>query len=77
MPLSHEVNTEAPRSGAVCNYHQIKVNQTLIKDLVELCLSLKKEIVELRKDIDKNSERINYIYDYTVKKKEKDDGKWF
>lgn len=68
MPLSHETNS---------NHHQIKVNQNLIKELSILCLVLKKEIVEMRKDIDKNTEKINYIYDYTVKKKEKEDAKWF
>jgi hypothetical protein len=68
MPLSHETNS---------NHHQIKVNQNLIKELSILCLVLKKEIVEMRKDIDKNTEKINYIYDYIVKKKEKEDAKWF
>lgn len=65
MPLSHETNSN------------LKVNQNLIKELSILCLVLKKEIVEMRKDIDKNTEKINYIYDYTVKKKEKEDAKWF
>lgn len=68
MPLSHETNS---------NHHQIKVNQNLIKELSILCLVLKKEIVEMRKDIDKTTEKINYIYDYIVKKKEKEDAKWF
>ena len=68
MPLSHEINS---------NYHNIKVNQNLIKELSVLCLVLKKEINELRQDIDKNTEKINYIYDYTVKKKEREDAKWF
>lgn len=68
MPLSHEINS---------NYHNIKVNQNLIKELSVLCLVLKKEINELRQDIDKNTEKINYIYDYTVKKKEREDNKWF
>jgi len=68
MPLSHEINS---------NQHNIKINQNLIKELSVLCLVLKKELDELRKDIDKNTEKINYIYDYTVKKKEKEDAKWF
>tara|TARA_R110000822_G_scaffold8902_3_gene35044 strand:- start:1638 stop:1880 length:243 start_codon:yes stop_codon:yes gene_type:complete len=75
LGLSHETNS---------NHHLIKVNQNLaqhnfvlIKELSILCLVLKKEIVEMRKDIDKNTEKINYIYDYTVKKKEKEDAKWF
>ena len=68
MPLSHEVNS---------NQHNIKINQTLIKDLSVICMVLKKEIDELRKDTDKNTEKINYIYDYIVKKKEREDSKWF
>lgn len=68
MPLSHEINS---------NQYNIKINQNLIKELSVLCLVLKKELDELRKDIDKNTEKINYIYDYTVKKKEKEDAKWF
>ena len=68
MPLSHEVNS---------NQHNIKINQTLIKDLSVICIVLKKEIDELRKDTDKNTEKINYIYDYIVKKKEREDSKWF
>lgn len=68
MPLSHEINS---------NQHNIKINQNLIRELSVLCLVLKKELDELRKDIDKNTEKINYIYDYTVKKKEKEDAKWF
>jgi len=68
MPLSHEINS---------NQHNIKINQNLIKELSVLCLVLKKELDELRKDIDKNTEKINYIYDYTVKKKEREDAKWF
>lgn len=73
--LSHEVNS---------NQHNIKINQTLIRDLgvlaehtKGLCIVLKKEIDELRKDTDKNTEKINYIYDYIVKKKEREDAKWF
>ena len=65
LGLSHETNSN------------LKVNQNLIKELSILCLVLKKEIVEMRKDIDKNTEKINYIYDYIVKKKEKEDAKWF
>ena len=75
MPLSHEVNS---------NQHNIKINQTLakhngvlIKDLSVICIVLKKEIDELRKDTDKNTEKINYIYDYIIKKKEREDAKWF
>jgi len=68
LGLSHETNS---------NHHLIKENQNLIKELSILCLVLKKEIVEMRKDIDKNTEKINYIYDYIVKKKEKEDAKWF
>jgi len=66
--MSHEVNS---------NQHNIKINQTLIRDLAVLCLVLKKEINEMRKEIDTNTERLNYIYDYTVKKKEREDAKWF
>lgn len=68
MPLSHEINS---------NQHNIKINQNLIRELSVICLVLKKEINELRQDIDKNTEKINYIYDYTVKKKEREDAKWF
>lgn len=68
MPMSHEVNS---------NQHNIKINQTLIKDLSVICIVLKKEIDELRKDTDKNTEKINYIYDYIIKKKEREDAKWF
>ena len=72
LGLSHETN-----SNLKVNQNLAQHNFVLIKELSILCLVLKKEIVEMRKDIDKNTEKINYIYDYTVKKKEKEDAKWF
>ena len=66
LGLSHETN-----SNLKVNQNLAQHNFVLIKELSILCLVLKKEIVEMRKDIDKNTEKINYIYDYTVKKKEK------
>ena len=61
MPLAHEINS---------NSHNIKINQTLIKEV-------KSDIVEIRKDIDKMIEKITFIYNYIVKKKEKEDARWF
>ncbi len=61
MPLSHEINSP---------HHQVKINQTLIREV-------KSDISELRKDLDKMNEKITFIYNYIVKKKEKEDAKWF
>ena len=61
MPLAHEINS---------NSHNIKINQTLIKEV-------KSDIVEIRKDIDKMNAKITFIYNYIVKKKEKEDARWF
>ncbi len=69
MPLSHEINTQGPY-GSVRNHHNIKVNQNLIREL-------KSDVKSLKEDIDKMDEKINFIYNYIVKKKEKEDAKWF
>jgi len=69
MPLSHEINTQGPY-GSVRNHHNIKVNQNLIREL-------KSDVKSLKEDIDKMDEKINFIYNYIVQKKEKEDAKWF
>lgn len=69
MPLSHEINTQGPY-GSVRNHHNIKVNQNLIREL-------KTDIKSLSQEIDKMNEKINFIYNYIVQKKEKEDAKWF
>ena len=61
MPLSHEINS---------NFHNIKINQNLIKEM-------KTEISQLKKDIDSMNDKIIFIYNYIVQKKEKEDAKWF
>lgn len=61
MPLSHEINS---------NFNNIKINQNLIREL-------KSDIKSLKEDIDKMNENINFIYNYIVKKKEKEDARWF
>jgi peptidoglycan hydrolase CwlO-like protein len=61
MPLSHEINTP---------HHQVKINQSLIKEV-------KNDVIELRKDLDNMNEKITFIYNYIVKKKEKEDARWF
>ena len=65
MPLSprrsREINTP---------HHQVKINQSLIKEV-------KNDIIELRKDLDNMNEKITFIYNYIVKKKEKEDARWF
>ena len=61
MPLSHEINSP---------HHQVKINQSIIKEV-------KSDVIELRKDIDKLNEKITFIYNYIVKKKEKEDARWF
>lgn len=68
MPLSHEINS---------NHHNIKVNQNLIRELKSDIKSLSQGQASLREDIDKMNEKINFIYNYIVKKKEKEDAKWF
>lgn len=50
--------------------HQVLINQSLIKNM-------RKDIDNLRKDIDKLDEKITFIYNYIVKKKEKEDARWF
>jgi len=69
MPLSHEINTQGPY-GSVRNHHNIKVNQNLIREL-------KSDVKSLSQEIDKMDEKINFIYNYIVQKKEKEDAKWF
>jgi peptidoglycan hydrolase CwlO-like protein len=48
----------------------VKINQSIIKEV-------KNDVIELRKDIDKINEKITFIYNYIVKKKEKEDARWF
>ncbi len=50
--------------------HQVLINQSLIKNM-------RKDIDDLRKDIDKLDEKITLIYNYIVKKKEREDARWF
>ena len=38
---------------------------------------MKSDIKSLREDIDKMNEKINFIYNYIVQKKEKEDARWF
>ena len=61
MPLSHEINSNA---------YNIKINQNYLKEI-------KTDIKSLREDIDKMNEKITFIYTYIVKKKEKEDARWF
>jgi len=61
MPLSHEINS---------NHHNIKVNQNLLREL-------KSEVKDIKEDLDKMNEKINFIYNYIVQKKEKEDARWF
>ncbi len=50
--------------------HQVLINQSLIKNM-------RTDIDNLRKDIDKLDEKITFIYNYIVKKKEREDARWF
>lgn len=50
--------------------HQVLINQSLIKNM-------RTDIDNLRKDIDVLNEKITFIYNYIVKKKEKEDARWF
>jgi peptidoglycan hydrolase CwlO-like protein len=61
MPLSHEINS---------NHHNIKVNQNILREL-------KSEVKDIKEDLDKMNEKINFIYNYIVQKKEKEDARWF
>ena len=61
MPLAHEVNS---------NSYNIKINQNFIKDI-------KTEVNSIKEDIEKMNDKINFIYNYIVKKKEREDSKWF
>ncbi len=61
MPLAHEVNS---------NSYNIKINQNLIKDI-------KTEVNSIKEDIEKMNDKINFIYNYIVKKKEREDARWF
>ena len=65
MPLSPRRSREINS-----NNHNIKVNQNLIREL-------KSDIKSLSQDIDKMNEKINFIYNYIVKKKEREDARWF
>lgn len=61
MPLSHEINSNA---------YNIKINQNFIKEI-------KTEVNSIKEDIEKMNEKITFIYNYIVKKKEKEDARWF
>jgi len=61
MPLAHEVNS---------NSYNIKINQNFIKDI-------KTEVNSIKEDIEKMNDKINFIYNYIVKKKEREDARWF
>ena len=50
--------------------HQVLINQSLIKNM-------RTDIDKLREDIDKLDDKITFIYNYIVKKKEKEDARWF
>ena len=45
-------------------------NQNLIREL-------KSDVKSLSQEIDKMNEKINFIYNYIVQKKEKEDARWF
>ena len=68
MPLSHEINS---------NHHNIKVNQNLIRELKNEVKDISQGQASLKEDIDKMNEKINFIYNYIVQKKEKEDARWF
>lgn len=68
MPLSHEINS---------NHHNIKVNQNLIRELKSEVKDISQGQASLKEDIDKMNEKINFIYNYIVQKKEKEDARWF
>lgn len=68
MPLAHEINS---------NSHNIKINQNYIKEMKSDIKSLSQGQATLREDIDKMNDKINFIYNYIVKKKEKEDARWF
>ena len=76
MPLSHEINTQGPY-GSVRNHHNIKVNQNLIRELKSEVKDISQGQASLKEDIDKMNEKINFIYNYIVQKKEKEDARWF
>ena len=50
--------------------HQVLINQSLIKNM-------KTDIDKLREDIDILNEKITFIYNYIVKKKEREDARWW
>lgn len=54
-----------------------KINTSLIKSVQYDTEKIKKEIYDMRKDIDKLDEKITFIYNYIVKKKEKEEARWF
>ncbi len=54
-----------------------KLNQSLIKSVQYDTEKIKKEISDMRKDIDKLDEKISFIYTYIVNKKEREDARWF
>lgn len=72
MPLSPRRSREINS-----NNHNIKVNQNLIRELKSDIKSLSQGQASLKEDIDKMNEKINFIYNYIVKKKEREDARWF
>ena len=50
--------------------HQVLINQSLIKNM-------RTDIDKLREDIDVLNDKITFIYNYIVKKKEKEDARWW
>jgi len=59
------------------NTPQVILNHSLLKKIKDDIDILRQENKELKEDLDKINEKINYIYTYIVKKKEKEDARWF
>ena len=61
MPITHENTTPQ---------HQVLINQSIIKKIND-------KVDNMKKDVDEIKEAIKFIKEYTEKKKEREDAKWF
>lgn len=61
MPVLDDRNTP---------HHQVLINQSILK-------RMKEDIDELKSDIKEIKDILKFINEYTIKKKEREDARWF
>lgn len=59
------------------NTPQVMLNYSILKRLKDEVDILRQENKKLKEDIEKMNEKMDFIYSYIVKKKEREDSRWF